>query len=322
MFETMRLLGVVSRAEFLLPNLGSLIMGLAWGVAPPVSFTDLVVLVVLSFTIINLSSAIGAQANTISDYELDKRDERKKRLVQAMDSLGRNKLRMLLIAEFLLTLVLVSLFMLIQGKPILLFMWVVGIFLGWAYSAPPLRLKSRSWLAPVTLILVLAVFPVLFAYYTFASVVDPLFLLSLAGLALTVYGVIIPTEIRDYFGDKAMGIETMTVHLGLVKASFLSMVLLTTGAIFTGMAFLLEFLYKQHPLVSVFLLVISVAVLFVLGRFRRLYLLSKDYARSGGQRSIAEAIVRLSANNPRWIMLVTQAYSFISILLLVTKFLL
>jgi len=67
MFETVKMLGTVSRAEFLLPNLGSLIMGLAWGVMPPIRVDDLVVRIVLSFDLINLSSAIGAQANTLFD---------------------------------------------------------------------------------------------------------------------------------------------------------------------------------------------------------------------------------------------------------------
>lgn len=282
----------------------------------------MVILVVLSFAIINLSSAIGAQINTLSDYELDSKDERKKQLVQAMDSFGRNRLKTLLGVEFLFTLVLVSLFMLIQGKPILLFMWIVGISLGCAYSAPPLRLKSRFWLALVSLILVLAVFPVLFAYYTFASEMKPLFLLSLTGLVLTVYAVIIPTEIRDYFGDKAMDIETMTVHLGLAKASFLSIVLLTTGAILIGTAFLLEFVHGPHVLLSVFLLAIPVVVLIVLGKFKKLYSLSKEYIHSKSQNLIAEKIVSLSAHNPQWIMLVTQTCSLVSIVLLVSKFLL
>lgn len=322
MFETIKMLVIVSRAEFLLPNLGSLIMGLAWGATPSIGFTDLVVLVILSFTIINLSSAIGAQANTFSDYELDSKDDRKERLVQAIDYLGRNRLKIFLIAEFLLTLILVYLFMLVQGKPILLFMWIVGISLGCAYSAPPLRLKSRSWLAPVSLILVLAVFPVLFAYYTFTSEIKPLFLLSLTGLALTVYGVIIPTEIRDYFWDKAMGIETMTVHMGLVKASLLSIILLTSGGILTATAFLLEFAYGLHPLLSVFILSIPVAVFVVLRKFKILYSLSKEYVSSDSQSSVGEEIVSLSAHNPQWIMLITQSYSFMSIMLLVSKFLL
>jgi 4-hydroxybenzoate polyprenyltransferase len=320
--RTVEALGVISRAEFLLPNSGSLIMGLAWGATPSTSISDLVVMIILSFAVINLSSAIGAQANTLSDRELDSMDERKKQLVEATSSFGVNRLKIVLVIEFALTLILVFLFMSIQQKPILLLLWIVGICLGCAYSLSPVRLKSRGWLAPVSLILVLAIFPVLFAYYTFTTEMNPFFLLSLTGLGLTVYGVIIPTEIRDYFGDKATGIETMTVRLGLVKASFLGIVLLTTGAILTGTAFLLEWTYRQHVWLSVFLLAIPVAVIFVLGKFKRIYYLSKEHTSSKSQTSVSEEIVSLSANNPQWIMLVTQTYSAMSIILLLSKFLL
>jgi 4-hydroxybenzoate polyprenyltransferase len=322
MLKTIKSLGTVSRAEFLLPNLGSLIMGLAWGAQPSTSIGDLVVMIILSFAIINVSSAIGAQANTLSDRELDSKDERKKQLVEATRSFGVNRLRKVLIIEFALTLILVFLFMSIQQKPILLLLWIVGICLGCAYSLPPIRLKSRSWLAPVSLILVLAVFPVLFAYYTFTTGMNPFFLLSLTGLALTIYGVIIPTEMRDYFGDKAMGIETMTVRLGLVTASLLGIVLLSIGAILTGTAFFLEWTYGQHSWLSVFLLAIPVTVIFILGKFKRLHSLSKELAYSKNQASVAEDIVSLSTHNPQWIMVVTQTYSIMSIILLMSKFLL
>jgi 4-hydroxybenzoate polyprenyltransferase len=321
MFETIRLLGTISRSEFILPNLGSLIMGLAWGATPSTSIADLMVLIVLSFTIINLSSAIGAQANTLSDRELDSRDERKKQLVEATNSFGVNRLKKVLVIEFALTLVLVFLFMLIQQKPILLLLWVVGISLGCAYSLEPIRLKSRGWLAPISLILVLAFFPVLFAYYSFTAAMNPFFLMSLTGLSLTVYGVIIPTEIRDYFGDKAMGIETLTVHVGLIKASMLAIALLATGATLTLIAFLLEFTYAQHPLLSIILVAIPVAAFVVLKEFKKLYSLSKEYMASESN-SIGEEIVRLSAHNPQWIMIITQTYSIISIVLLISKFLL
>ncbi len=321
-FETIRSLGTVSRAEFLLPNLGSLIMGLAWGATQSTSIGDLVVLIILSFTIINVSSAIGAQANTLSDRELDSKDERKKQLVEATNSLGANKLKKVLIIELLLTLFLVILFMYIQQKPILLVLWMVGISLGCGYSVQPTRLKSRNWLAPISLILVLAVFPVLFAYYTFTSELNPFFLLSLTGLALTVYGVIIPTETRDYFGDKAMGIETLTVNIGLVKASILAIALLTTGATLTAIAFLLEFIYSQHPFLTIFLIAIPVAGFLVLKQFKKLYSLSKEYSESYTSSVIQEKIVNLSAHNPQWIMIITQTYSAISIILLLSKFLL
>jgi 4-hydroxybenzoate polyprenyltransferase len=295
-------------------------MGLAWGASPAIGFADLVVLVAFSFTIINLSSAIGAQVNTLSDYELDLKDERKKQLVLALDSFGRIRLRRIVVAEMLIALALVALFTLIQGKLVLLPMWVCGILLGWAYSAPPLRLKSRSWLAPVALILVLAVLPVLFAYCAFTFEASSFFLFSLAGLALTVYAVILPTEIRDYFGDKAMDIETMTVRLGLAKASLLSIVLLALGATLTSVAFFLEFAHEQRLWLGVLLLAPIVAVLFVLGKLWKLHVLSKKYEDPEEEGSVEEDVVNLSARNPQWIMLVTQTYSALSIILLLSKF--
>jgi 4-hydroxybenzoate polyprenyltransferase len=321
MSTSIKMLAKISRSEFLLPNLGSLIMGLAWGASPPLGLIDGAILMALSFSIINISSAIGAQANTLSDYELDLKDERKKELVTALDSFGHKNVKKALILELFLTLVLVTVFMLIQQKLILLPLWIIGISLGIEYSAPPLRLKARSWIAPVSLILVLAIFPVLFAFYTFTFEISPFFLISLAGLALTVYGVIIPTEIRDFFGDKAMNIQTMTVRLGLSRAAFLGIILVSVGAAFTGTGLLLEWVSKQQIWFSIFLLSIPVGALFVVGKFRQLYFLSKNYETAGKSQTILEEkIVELSSDNPKWIMIVTQTYSALSILLLASKF--
>ena len=313
--------GTISRAEFILPNLGSLILGLAWGATPSTNIGELTLLIILSFTIINLSSAIGAQANTLSDRELDLKDERKKQLVEATDSFGVSRLIKVLIVEFVLAFILVLLFAFVLQKPILLALWIIGISLGCAYSFPPTRLKSRNWLAPISLILALGVFPVLFAYYTFTIELNPFFLMSLTGLSLTIYGVIIPTEIRDYFGDKAVGIETFTVHIGLVKASILAMALLTTGAALTAIAFFLQFVYAQHLFLVIILVAIPIAGFIVLKEFKKIYSLSKEYAASN-RDDIEQKIVNLSAKNPKWIMIITQTYSVISIILLISRFIL
>ena len=319
--SSIKLLATISRSEFLLPNLGSLIMGLAWGASPPLNLINGAILIALSFSIINLSSAIGAQANTLSDYELDLKDPRKKELVTALDSFGHNKVKMILILEFVLTLVLVTVFMLFQQKLMLLPLWVIGISMGIAYSAPPLRLKARSWIAPVSLIMVLAIFPVLFAFYTFTFKISLFFFISLAGLALTVYGVIIPTEIRDYFGDKAMNIQTMTVRLGLSRATFLGMILVSVGAVLIGTGLFLEWVSNHQFWLCLFLLAIPAVVLFVIGKFRQLYTLSKDYEIQDRNQVVwEERIVELSSDNPRWIMFVTQTYSALSVLLLASKF--
>jgi len=323
MSNSTKTLSKISRSEFLLPNLGSLIMGLAWGASPPLGLFDAIILVLLSFSIINISSAIGAQANTLYDYQLDQKDERKKGLVQALDTFGSKKVKIVMIIEFLLTLVLVSIFVTLQQKWILLPLWLLGISLGVVYSAPPLRLKARSWIAPISLMLVLAIFPVLFAFYTFTFKINQFFLLALTGLPLTVYGVIIPTELRDYFGDKAMGIQTMTVHLGLSKSALLGIFLLSIGAFFTGTALLLELSINQQLWLSIFLLALPASVLFVLKKFKQLYFLSKKYEASNkNQAGLREKIVDLSSENPKWIMIITQTYSILSIILLASKFIL
>lgn len=323
MAKAIRSLASISRVEFLLPNLGSLIMGLAWGASPPLGLIDGFILIVLSFSIINLSSLIGAQANALYDYELDLKDDRKKELVQALDSFGHKKVKVILMIEFLVTLTLVSISAIIYQKWLLLPLWLVGISLGIVYSAPPLKLKARSWIAPISLMVVLAICPVLFAFYTFTFEINLFFLLALVGLALTVYGVIIPTELRDYFGDKAMNIQTFTVSLGLSRSALLGIVLLSVGSLFTGTALLLEWSANQQLWLSVFLLGIPLSVLFVLGKFRQLYSLSKNYEASERNRSdLREKIVNLSSDNPKWIMIVTQTYSILSILLLASKFIL
>ncbi len=92
MLKTIKLLGTVSRSEFLLPNRARLSWDLLGGASPSKGITDLMTMMILSFAIINLSSTIGAQANTLSDLELDSRNPRKKQLVETTNSFGKNRL--------------------------------------------------------------------------------------------------------------------------------------------------------------------------------------------------------------------------------------
>ena len=144
------------------------------------------------------------------------------------------------------------------------------VFLAYTYSAPPLRLKSRSWLAVIALLIVLSILPILFVYHTFSSKLNPFFLLFLSGQALTVYSVIIPAEIRDYWGDKALGIETMTVKLGLVKASLFALILLSTGGILCGTGLFLKLASGTYPALTVLLLIMVVAYYNILRKYKPL----------------------------------------------------
>lgn len=319
MLKSLKLLKTVSRHEFLPANLSSLVMGLAWGISLPVksvwevAFLSGLVLAVLTFV-----SAIGAQLNTLSDHELDSKEPCKRYLVQALDALGKGRLKQIMMVEFLLGLAFIALLIFVQTKLVLVLLWAVGHFFAYAYSFSPLRLKCRSWMAMLSLLLVLSILPVSFVYYTFADALTPLFLLFLAGEAMNVYAVIIPTETRDYWIDKANGVKTMTVWIGLRRASVLAMVLLVAGGTFMAVSLVLT-VSVTFPLLLVALLSIFGADAIILRSYWKLHALSRQYSISGDD-SVAEKIVELSARNPRWINLAQQSIVILALVLIVAKF--
>jgi 1,4-dihydroxy-2-naphthoate octaprenyltransferase len=320
--NTSRFWLTVSRPEFLPANSASLIIGLAWGLTLPVDFLwGLVAPLVLTFAAISLVGAFAAHINTMADYELDQKDDTKKELVAAMASVGKSKLKKLMVAELSLSLFILLVLTVFEGKLVFVFMWVAAVFFAYAYSAQPLRLKSRSFFAPITLIIVLSILPVTFVTYVFTSTLDWAFFLFLAGQALTVYGVIVPAEIRDYFSDKATGTETMTVRLGLVKASLLGLTLLSAGGILCATGFILKLTVSSLPILSVLLIVMAVAYLYVLSKYWKILSLSKHLDISPNQASVEQEIVQLAAKNPKWITIVTQAIVFMCVILLIAKFL-
>ncbi|MFX1301265.1 MAG: UbiA family prenyltransferase [Promethearchaeota archaeon] len=302
-------------------NLTQLAIGVAWGINPVFGLSwGLGVLMLFSFLVITMVAAWGAQVNTLYDYEEDSRDKRKAELVQAKEYLGTRKLKGFMVLEFVLSLVFLLLLIYFQGNPILFVIWVVGSFITYSYSAPPIRLKSRSWLQVVGIFLVLSILPLVFVYYTFTTMFDPLFLIFIIGHTLTIYSIIIPAEIRDYYGDKALHVETMTVRIGLIKASLASIVMLSVGGILTGTTYFLR-LIELHPILTISLIVKVIIYIMILRHYKRLYSLSRDYESSGQSEIIAHDIVSLSAHNPKWITMVTQASVLVAIVFLVGKFL-
>lgn len=317
MFHKLKLLASVSRPEFLPANMGSLIIGFAWAFSPGNWSRETLVLAALCFGTITFASVVGAQLNSMADYGLDRTEPNKSSLVKGMDALGMSALRKAILIEFAIGLALLMLFCSLRPVPQLAALWFCGLLTAWAYSCPPLRLKSRSWLAMLALALLLSVIPILFVYVTFSSTYSALFAVFLTGHTLTIYGLIIPTEIRDYLSDKAAGVRTMTVALGLPKAAMLGMALLGAGLAISCAALV------STPVFSSTFLGISPAVMIlanilVLKEYRRLYQMGRMYSVSGDGQQYRE-IVQLSSRNPAWITLVSQASVLVHLVLVAAK---
>jgi len=316
---------IVSRPEFLPANLGSLIIGFAWGFNATSGLNlRLLALTILSFSILATVSFIGAQLNTLSDYKLDSLEPRKMKLTKNLKELGPQKVKTAILIELVLSAIFVSTLMYLRREPIQLAIYISVLFLTHAYSSPPLRLKAHSLLAMVSLCLVLSFLPIMFVYYTFAHELTTPFVLFLIGQTLTVYSIIIPTETRDYFVDKAMNVRTMTVWLGLSRATVLAFALLFVGGGLSIAAFLMTQIFADHALLMLAPLTMVAADLYIFRAYYRLYNLSRrQEAVEGDVRGvIGEEVADFSSMNPKWITVATQAIVFVNLIYFVGKILL
>ncbi|GIU66711.1 chlorophyll synthase ChlG [Candidatus Phycosocius spiralis] len=96
----------------------------------------------------------------------------------------------------------------------------LGIFLAWAYSAPPLRLKQSGWWGPAGVALSYEGI----TWFTGAAVVtqalpDPKILI-LAGLyALGAHGIMTLNDFKAVEGDRQLGLRSLPVIMGVDKAA-------------------------------------------------------------------------------------------------------
>ena len=322
MIADLKRLFIISRPEFIPANMGSLIIGLAWGFNALSGFSfKLLVTTFLSLLVIIIVSLVGAQINTLSDFELDSTDPRKKEITQNLKELGPKNVKMAILFELLLSAILVSLLTFMSGQYIQLTIYISALILTQAYSAPPLRLKGRSTLSMISLSLVLSVLPAIFIYLTFTNEFSMLFILFLIGQTLTVYSLIIPTETRDYFVDKAMRLKTMAVWLGLSRATLLAIALLALGATLSISAFLMTPVITKNPLLMLAPFTMVGADLYIFREYFKLYNLAKRHEAEevDSKGLIGEMMVELSSENPKWITITTQAIIFVNLIYLAGK---
>jgi chlorophyll synthase len=104
---------------------------------------------------------------------------------------------------------------------------LLGMFLAWIYSAPPLRLKQRGWWGPASVALCYEGL----AWFTGAAVMaqgfpDPK-VVTLAGLySFGAIGIMILNDFKAIEGDRQMGLLSVPVDLGADNAAWLACVIM------------------------------------------------------------------------------------------------
>jgi len=101
--------------------------------------------------------------------------------------------------------------------PMLFFYGAAGLFLGWAYSAPPFRLNSRGW--GEACIWTAWVLVGAGTDYVQRGAVEPVPFAAAAGFALLVTNVLFINQFPDRRADEAFGKRHWVVRLGADRAS-------------------------------------------------------------------------------------------------------
>jgi 1,4-dihydroxy-2-naphthoate octaprenyltransferase len=104
-------------------------------------------------------------------------------------------------------------------------MLVLGVFLAWFYSAPPIRLHSRG-IGEVSATVVLTVLTPLAAYYLQAGQLAKVPFLAIIPLCFLQFNMIVSAAIPDLEGDRDANKRTIVVLLGRAKAARLYILML------------------------------------------------------------------------------------------------
>lgn len=118
---------------------------------------------------------------------------------------------------------LLSLLLALALGPLVLGVAAVGLALAWAYSAPPFRLKTSGWWGPAVVGLTYEGL----SWFTGAAVMlgampAPSVLIVLLLYSLGAHGIMTLNDFKAVEGDRATGLRSLPVTLGVRNASLLA----------------------------------------------------------------------------------------------------
>jgi 1,4-dihydroxy-2-naphthoate polyprenyltransferase len=173
-------------------------------------------------------AALHTAANLLNDYhDADGSDAVNLRVTpfsggsRAIQEAGlsKNTVAVMIVSSLVLALVS-ALWMIKAGKPWAVPIGLLGLFIGWAYSAPPFQLMSKGW-GEIAIFFAFGPLVSLGAYYVMTGHLSlGSFVVGIPqGFLIT--GVIWINEFPDYEADKSVGKRNLVVRMGPEVARYL-----------------------------------------------------------------------------------------------------
>ncbi len=198
----------VSRAKIQMVSLASALLGPSMAAS---TFSDLLNTNVLLFmALFYITVTFSCNINCYYDRDVDRLY--KKELYFATKRLGK-RLEYIMAMEVVLG-IAISIMLIISGKWLAGSLGLLGMFLAYAYSAPPLRVKAKGALSPIPVMVGIYILPIIAGYSVISMDFNPPFWLFLAGYFFLNLGINLVNAAEDIDVDSKMGIETLAVKLG------------------------------------------------------------------------------------------------------------
>jgi 1,4-dihydroxy-2-naphthoate octaprenyltransferase len=163
------------------------------------------------------------------------------------------------LALMVLSLILAVVFIIIFAFPLIFLAFILfGNFLGWFYSAPPLRLAYNG-LGELSNMITMGILMPGLGYWVIRGGFDPLFLTFAIPFLLYGLDFIISVETPDMEGDKQGKKQTLVVRKGrrfgfrltllsVLASTCIFLIIWITGAVISPVNFFLVFLFSMIPL--------------------------------------------------------------------------
>ncbi len=252
--------------------------------------------VIMSLLIWYGAHFIGSQINNISDYNAD--EKFKSYISDSIDYFGVKKVKWMIIIETLIVSVLTIGMSVIRKQPMLMILWLLGLFFAYAYSMKPFNFKSRTVMNPITLALVLYLVPMLFSYLLIAGSFHKLAVITIIIFGIQMIPMFFMDEISDYEEDKEANVMNPCVTFGRRKTIMIATVI---GAVSNAAMLFYWFFYISHnsSFKMVFFITGLIFYSFVIFDFIRIYRMSEPTLLKDETKLMK---LKKSIHTPVWLM--------------------
>ena len=313
----------ISRWEFLPATAVAILIGVFLGTSNWTYLFDLThILVILEgLVVFFLLFNVGFMINCWADWEVD--EIYKKKLAASVKGFGRDTVRNLVILHVSLALLIsIHISLIMTWKPVLLFLVILGTFLGVAYSIEPFRFKSKGVFHSVMAFPVFAA-PGLFSYYLvndrpFSDLYSQVFLVLVFGVTVAHYGLVLLSQSEDYPDDKKMKIKTPAVAWGIRRTVNRALKLNIWGTSASVTAFVLLF-YMTSPSAPYLLTLLPLLMAMTYLTTYKVYRLDKAISVAPSDKEALKVLRKVMKDYPKFHAIPLGAIMLCSLVLMIVR---